>query len=88
MVLGGAGGGGVGWWVTVLVSSQDDIKWTMSASNDHFCAKGLGRISRKTSFQPDRIIKIEVKSIRTTGQQLPLFMRSLGDAQCETRELP
>ena len=66
----------------------------ISASNDHFCARGLGRISRK--------IKIAVKSIRTTGPQLPLFMRSvkiaatfkvamlsaLADAQCETRELP
>ena len=64
---------------------------------------GLGRISRKTSFQPDRIIKIAVKSIRTTKRpQLPPFMRPvkiaaslevaklcvLGDAQCETRELP
>ena len=51
---------------TVLFLSQNYNKGTISASNNHLAREGLERILRQTPFEPGKIIKIAMKSIRTT----------------------
>ena len=82
--------------VTDLVSSQNDNKGSISASNDRFARGDWGK------FQ-DKIIKIAIKSIWTTkGTLVTSFLATsenhrhlevamlcaLSDAQCKIRELP
>ena len=84
--------------VTVLVSSQNDNKGSISASNDRFARGDWGKFQDKL-----RIIKIAIKSIWTANAALVTsflatsenhrhlevaMLCALSDAQGKIRELP
>ena len=66
------------WWRNMLIAKRQQrdnfgykqvLRWS-------FCARGLGRDSWQTPFQPGRIFNIAIKSICTTeGALLPLLRR-------------
>ena len=49
--------------VTVLVSSQNDIKWTISASNDHFAGWDWGEFQEKHLFSRTELSKSQLKAL-------------------------
>ena len=68
MVVGGEG------LVTVLVSSQNDIKWTISASNDHFARWDWVEFQEKHLFSWTELSKSQLKALGLQNGHNYLFL--------------
>ena len=65
--------------LTNLKLTDLEKKGTISASNNHLAREGLGLILRQTPFDPGKIIKIAMKSIRTTKGAIITSFWAIGE---------